>query len=43
MIDENTVDRRIERVKQKMKNEAPYVLLSLKQIQNNYMNRKINK
>ena len=43
MIDENTVDRRTERVKQKMKNEAPYVLLPLKQIQNNYMNRKINK
>ena len=43
MIDENTVDTRTERVKQKMKNEAPYVLLSLKQIQNNYMNRKINK
>ena len=38
MIDENTVDTRTERererVKQKMKNEAPYVLLSLKQIQN---------
>ena len=30
MIDENTVDMRTERVKQKMKNEAPYVLLSLK-------------
>ena len=29
MIDENTVDTRTERVKQKMKNEAPYVLLSL--------------
>ena len=33
MIDEN-VDTRTERVKQKLKNEAPYVLLSLKQIQN---------
>ena len=30
MIDENTVDARTEKVKQKMKNEAPYVLLSLK-------------
>ena len=30
MIDENTVDARTERVKQKMKNEVPYVLLSLK-------------
>ena len=30
MIDENTVDARKERVKQKMKNENPYVLLSLK-------------
>ena len=29
-----TVDTRTQRVKQKMKNEAPYVLLSLKQIQN---------
>ena len=35
MIDENTVDTRTERVKQKMKNEAPYVLLSLKQTHNN--------
>ena len=34
MIDENTVDTRTERVKQKMKNEVPYVLLSLRQIQN---------
>ena len=34
MIDENTVDTRTEKVKQKMKNQAPYVLLSLKQIQN---------
>ena len=34
MIDENTVDTRTERVKQKMKNEAPYVLLSLEQIHN---------
>ena len=30
MIDENTMDTRTERVKQKMKDEAPYVLLSLK-------------
>ena len=30
MIDENTVDTRTERVKQKMENEAPYVILSLK-------------
>ena len=30
MIDENTVDARTEKVKQKMKNEVPYVLLSLK-------------
>ena len=30
MIDENTVDARTERAKQKMKNEVPYVLLSLK-------------
>ena len=30
MIDENTVDIRTERVKQKMENEAPYVILSLK-------------
>ena len=29
MIDENIVDTRKERVKQKMKNEVPYVLLSL--------------
>ena len=36
MIDENTVDTRTEResFKQKMKYEAPYVLLSSKQIQN---------
>ena len=34
MINENTVDTRTERVKQKMKIEASYVLLSLKQIQN---------
>ena len=34
MIDENTVDTRTEKVKQKMKNQAPYVLLSLKQTQN---------
>ena len=34
MTDENTVDTHTERVKQKMKNEAPYVLLSLKQIHN---------
>ena len=34
MIDENTVETHTERVKQKMKNEAPYVLLSLKQVQN---------
>ena len=34
MIDENTVDTRTERVKQKMKNEVPYVLLSLRQIHN---------
>ena len=41
MIDENTVDTRTERVKQKMKNEAPYVLLSLslKQIHNKYVNK----
>ena len=43
MIDENTMETRTERVKQKMKNEAPYVLLSLKQIQNKEINRKINK
>ena len=30
MIDENVVDACTKRVKQKMKNEAPYVLLSLK-------------
>ena len=30
MIDENIVDESTERIKQKMKNEAPYVLLSLK-------------
>ena len=34
MIDEKTVDTRTERVKQKMKNEAPYGLFSLKQIHN---------
>ena len=34
MIDKITVDARTEKVKQKMKNEVPYVLLSLKQIQN---------
>ena len=34
MINENAVDTRTERVKQKMKNEAPYPLLSLKQIHN---------
>ena len=34
MINENTVDTRTERVKQKMENEAPYLLLSLKQIHN---------
>ena len=34
MIDENTVDTRTERVKQKMKNEAPYVFLSLKKRKN---------
>ena len=28
MIHENNVDTRTENVKQKMKNEAPYVLLS---------------
>ena len=33
-IDENTVDTCTERVEQKTKNEAPYVLLSLKQTQN---------
>ena len=32
MIDENTVDTHTKRVKQKMKNEAPYLLL--KQIHN---------
>ena len=30
MIDENIVDESTESIKQKMKNEAPYVLLSLK-------------
>ena len=30
MIDETTVDTSTERVKQKMRNEAPYVLLPLK-------------
>ena len=30
MIDKITVDARTEKVKQKMKNEVPYVLLSLK-------------
>ena len=39
MIDENTVDTRTERVKQEMKNEAPYVLLSLKQIHNKQINK----
>ena len=39
MIDENTMETRTERVKQKMKNEAPYVLLSLKQIQNKEINK----
>ena len=34
MIEENIVDTRTERVKQKMKNEVLNVLLSLKQIQN---------
>ena len=34
MIDENIVDTRTERFKQKMKKEVLYVLLSLKQIQN---------
>ena len=34
MIDKITVDARTEKVKQKMKNEVPYVLLSLKKIQN---------
>ena len=34
MIDENTVDTRTETVEQKMKNEVPYVLLSLKLIKN---------
>ena len=32
MIGENTVDTRTERVKQKIKNEAPYLLFSLKHI-----------
>ena len=39
MIDENTVDTRTEKVKQKMKIQAPYVLLSLKQIQNKQVNK----
>ena len=39
MIDENTVDARTERIKQKMKNTVPYVLLSLKLIQNKYINK----
>ena len=43
MIDENTMETRTERVKQKMKNEAPYVLLSLKQIQNKEINKQKNK
>ena len=30
MTDKNTVDTRTERVNQKMKNEAPYVLFLLK-------------
>ena len=30
MIDKITVDARTEKVEQKMKNEVPYVLLSLK-------------
>ena len=34
MIDEKTVDTRTERVKQILKNEVPYVQLSLKQTQN---------
>ena len=34
MTDENTVDTHTQRVKQKIKNEAPYVLLSLKQMLN---------
>ena len=34
MIEENIVDTRTERFKQKMKKEVLYVLLSLKQIQN---------
>ena len=34
MNDENTVDTCTDSVKQKMENEAPYVQLSLKQIQN---------
>ena len=43
MIDENTMETRTERVKQKMKNEVPYVLLSLKQIQNKEINKQKNK
>ena len=34
MIDKNTMDTRTERFKKKKKNELPYVLLSLKQMQN---------
>ena len=34
MIDENTAVTRAERVKQQMKNEVSYVLLSLKLIKN---------
>ena len=34
MTDKNNVDTCTERVKQKMKNEAPYLLVSLKQIHN---------
>ena len=34
MIDETTVGTSTERVKQKMKNEATNILLSLKQIHN---------
>ena len=33
MIDKNTMDTRTERFKKK-KNELPYILLSLKQMQN---------
>ena len=34
MINENTLETRTERYKQKMKNEAPYVLLPSKQMHN---------